>query len=92
MTNFEILRADMLTDTKETSKPNSSGTSPQFSNTLAYGVALPTGIHKLTWKSQQYVLYSTTYGALTQLWAGTAPEAAECNGMVRVGGMILDAN
>ncbi|PBK90485.1 NAD-P-binding protein [Armillaria gallica] len=29
----------------------------------------------------QYVLYSTTYGALTQLWAGTAPEAAECNGM-----------
>ncbi|KAK0212115.1 NAD(P)-binding protein [Desarmillaria ectypa] len=29
----------------------------------------------------QYVLYSTTYGALTQLWAGTAPEAAACNGM-----------
>ncbi|KAK0481150.1 NAD(P)-binding protein [Armillaria luteobubalina] len=29
----------------------------------------------------QYVLYSSTYGALTQLWAGTAPEAAACNGM-----------
>ncbi|SJL13973.1 related to Oxidoreductase, short-chain dehydrogenase [Armillaria ostoyae] len=29
----------------------------------------------------QYVLYSATYGALTQLWAGTALEAAECNGM-----------
>ncbi|KAK0433249.1 NAD(P)-binding protein [Armillaria borealis] len=29
----------------------------------------------------QYVLYSTTYGALTQLWAGTAPEAVACNGM-----------
>ncbi|KAG7449874.1 NAD-P-binding protein [Guyanagaster necrorhizus] len=29
----------------------------------------------------RYFLYSTTYGALTQLWAGTAPEAAACNGM-----------
>ncbi|KAK0481149.1 NAD(P)-binding protein [Armillaria luteobubalina] len=28
-----------------------------------------------------YILYSTTYGALTQLWAGTTPEAVVCNGM-----------
>ncbi|KAK0196267.1 NAD(P)-binding protein [Armillaria mellea] len=28
-----------------------------------------------------YILYSTTYGALTQLWAGTTPEALACNGM-----------
>ncbi|KAK0446959.1 NAD(P)-binding protein [Desarmillaria tabescens] len=29
----------------------------------------------------RYFLYSTTYGALTQLWAGTAREALGCNGM-----------
>ncbi|KAK0209517.1 NAD(P)-binding protein [Armillaria fumosa] len=38
----------------------------------------------LTCTSQPYILYSTTYGALTQLWAGTTPEAAECNGMFLV--------
>lgn len=28
-------------------------------------------------------MYPTPLGALTQLWAGTAPEAAECNGKVK---------
>ncbi len=30
------------------------------------------------------MLYPTPFGALTQLYAGTAPEAAEHNGKVRV--------
>ncbi len=30
------------------------------------------------------VLYDPPYGPLTQLWAGTAPEAAALNGKVRL--------
>jgi len=33
---------------------------------------------------QNAMLYHVSYGALTQLWAGTSPEGAEFNGKVRL--------
>ena len=41
--------------------------------------------------AQDKILYPAPYGALTQLWAGTMPEAAKYNGEVRAQSVLLGA-